>query len=170
MNTFKRILFTLVLVSLGSDFYLRIYSLDHEQLTKPVAETISSLTAINQNKTLKEDVLLQYSKFKSQSAQSEMGQNISTLNTDTEQSGQLKEVFTENKKLTLKAVVSSGTKYVLLNVLDLGSNQQQIEKFNNDSKVYGFNLVIYSHKKVVLTRGQQEIQLVMYQPQKEAVL
>ncbi len=89
------------------------------------------------------------------------------------QQGELTSVFIDDNKLELKAIIvnkginqnDADTKALIL-TSKIKSGEQQIEKFNNNSQVYGYLLVIKNNTQVILTKqqpqGLQKIILTMY--------
>jgi len=100
-------------------------------------------------------------------------QGMSTTE-QSKQNGLLDNLFINNNKLTLKAVIktastnsqSASQLKALIMVEDIKTGEQKIEKFSQQSSVYGYQLSIEKNTQVKLTKkqpqGLQEIILAMY--------
>ncbi len=92
------------------------------------------------------------------------------------QQGLLKELYIDDKKLELKAVINdsenkSETLVALLLVTEIKTTRKKLERFINKSLVYGYTLDIVKNTRVTLSRSimvddiehTQTITLIMYQ-------
>ncbi|MBE0369291.1 MULTISPECIES: hypothetical protein [Pseudoalteromonas] len=87
------------------------------------------------------------------------------------QSGVLQEVFVDDKRLTLKAVInrqvaSHQQVSLLINVLDLKNNNEEIFRFNESDKIFGYIWTYISNTQIEIKKGdsQQKVVLTMYKP------
>lgn len=85
------------------------------------------------------------------------------------QSGLLTEVFIDNNKLTLKAIIQSqqtNIKVALINVMNIKEQQQELKRFDDQTQVYGYTLEVLNNTQVKLTaqheQQTQEIILSMF--------
>jgi len=91
------------------------------------------------------------------------------------QEGKLKQLYIDNKKIELKAIVNNlgedkNTLSVLLLVSDTQSKIAKVETFHNEANVYGYQLQVKNNRQVSLTKqyenDMQTIILTMYQSKK----
>jgi hypothetical protein len=89
----------------------------------------------------------------------------------SKQNGLLNTLYIDNNKLQLKAVIQTSKEsqkqlQALLLITNVNSGKQQIEKFSNNSSVYGYQLTIGKNTEVSLIRKTkqkiQKITLTMY--------
>lgn len=85
------------------------------------------------------------------------------------QSGVLTEVFIDNKKLVLKAIIQPNetqNRVALINVLNTDSSETTLERFDDKTQVFGFELQVLNNTQVKLTANRelqkQEIILSMF--------
>lgn len=85
------------------------------------------------------------------------------------QQGELNEVFVDNKKLQLKAIIIKSQQQeitALINIVDITTGEQKLEQFSKTNKIYGFDLQILNNTQILLTaqhgEHQQRITLSMF--------
>lgn len=85
------------------------------------------------------------------------------------QSGLLTEVFIDNNKLTLKAIIQlqqTNKKVVLIDVMNIKEQQHELKRFDDQNQVYGYTLEVLNNTQVKLTaqheQQTQEIILSMF--------
>lgn len=89
----------------------------------------------------------------------------------SDQSGELKQIYIDDKMLTLKAVINDGISAqpkirILINIQDVNTNKSEVVAFTPQSDVFGYSLVNIQNTQVTLKSiaTNQEITLTMYQP------
>ena len=80
-----------------------------------------------------------------------------------EQNGELISVFAGDYELKLKAVIITNEPYVLIEQKNVNDNNTRLVKYSDMQIVHGYNLKVLSNTEVELTKGQQNITLIMYQ-------
>ncbi|MFD2168192.1 hypothetical protein ACFSJY_18190 [Thalassotalea euphylliae] len=121
----------------------------------------------------KQLIISQYSKYKKENEPSDSKQKSLVKKTAAElasQNGLLTEVFTDNEKIKLRAILvdkQKGLQQAYLEVTQIDSNDKKFETFNDQSEVYGFKLTIIDAQSLVLSKSnagkQQNIEMKMYQ-------
>jgi len=82
------------------------------------------------------------------------------------QSGLLTEVFIENNKLTLKAIVQplkNSKKVALIEVMNIKEQQHELKRFDDQTQVYGYTFEVLNNTQVKLTaqREQQTQEIIL---------
>jgi len=92
-----------------------------------------------------------------------------SLDEQAKQQGELTDLFINNNKLTLKAIIVDKSQrknqlQALILVTDVKTNISKIEKFSHLNTVYGYNISIENNNQVTLSRAEtaQEVILKMY--------
>ncbi|WP_085298077.1 hypothetical protein [Cognaticolwellia mytili] len=98
-----------------------------------------------------------------------------SMNEQNNQQGELTEVFIDNNKLSLKAVIRNDALAVensvektvaLISIVDINTGSEKIEKYAHNSEIYGYHLTIEKNTQVKLVRmfdgRSQKIILTMY--------
>ena len=80
-----------------------------------------------------------------------------------EQNGELISVFAGDYELKLKAVITTNEPYVLIEQKNINDDNTQLVKYADMQTVHGYSLKVLSNTEVELTKGQQNITLIMYQ-------
>ncbi|RJF38021.1 hypothetical protein [Pseudoalteromonas gelatinilytica] len=80
-----------------------------------------------------------------------------------EQNGELISVFAGDYELKLKAVITTNEPYVLIEQKNINDDNTQLVKYSDMQIVHGYSLKVLSNTEVELTKGQQNITLIMYQ-------
>ncbi|CAD2223401.1 membrane hypothetical protein [Pseudoalteromonas sp. 3J6] len=79
------------------------------------------------------------------------------------QSGLLTEVFIDNNKLTLKAIIQlqqTNKKVALIDVMNIKEQQHELKRFDDQNQVYGYTLEVLNNTQVKLTaQHEQQTQL-----------
>lgn len=90
-----------------------------------------------------------------------------------QQHGELMAFFINDQQITLKAVINnkSALAIALLQISNIKTGEKSIERFANNSQVYGYQLTINNHTQVSLakmidldTEQVQKVFLTMYKP------
>lgn len=96
-----------------------------------------------------------------------LGQSTSWLSKEEQlnQQGELTDFFIGDSKLNLKAVVKTADSlYALVSVNEkLNTNSITLVKLENDTEIMDYLVKIISKNKVVFSRGEHQVALVMYQ-------
>ncbi|MEL0654883.1 hypothetical protein V6257_07580 [Pseudoalteromonas issachenkonii] len=92
-----------------------------------------------------------------------------TKEEQAKQSGVLTEVFINNNKLILKAIIQPNDaqkRVALISVLNTDSNEMKLQRFDDETLVFGFELQVLNNTQVKLTANRelqkQEIILSMF--------
>ncbi|WP_024611182.1 hypothetical protein [Pseudoalteromonas sp. TB64] len=147
------------------------------RLLKPVPNAaihaISDIENGTLRLTLKEEQIANiFSLFEDYKPNLEVEEKISiglTKDEQLRQSGLLTEVFINDNRLTLKAIIqpnNSQKKVALIEVLNTTSNETKLQRFDDETQVFGFDLQILNNTQVQLVANQnlqtQEIILSMF--------
>lgn len=118
-----------------------------------------------------------YAKYQTDGLSAETNNKKMSAEEQKKQNGLLNALYIDGNKLQLKAVMENKTALnksekvqlqVLLLITNVDTGDKKVEKFTNQSLVYGYQLQIEKNTQVTLTKKQnkQKITLTMYKGQK----
>ncbi len=167
----------LIIIFLALDFVERfLASQDLESKTVDVLQiTALKLPQTSQEKLSLIEQTYQHYQEPVESTEAENENVGMSKEQQAKQQGQLTALFVDDFQLKLKAVIngqnlSDGSAVALVQVNNLKTGEQAIERFNDNSQVYGYQLSINSNTQITLVKMieqaeqqlEQKVQLIMY--------
>ena len=163
MNRAVLIPSVLIIVLLAVDFSSRLI-LESTKADNDFGQKSLSVKALPLlSETTRQTLEQTYKKYSQPVQNTQLAEKGLSAAKQAEQNGELVSVFAGDYELKLKAVIITNEPYVLIEQKNVNDNNTRLVKYSDMQIVHGYNLKVLSNTEVELTKGQQNITLIMYQ-------
>jgi hypothetical protein len=158
-----------------ADIDKRLFNQSKQSVQVVKTKTSIELAKMQLNTREYEFITQQFEHFKQEQNTAPKEQAQLSAEQQLAQQGLMQQVFVNNNKLRLKAVVTqqatankkqAAVAYALINITDQKTSETKLLKVINSQQIEGFTMTISSNTQVELTRsipqGEQHISLTMY--------